>query len=225
MKRRKLLALLGAAVLTLGTVGVAFANTLSEDKPNMVDPTTLDELISDEGVDEDCSDFVGDLEVGDGEVGIHFILTQPESNSGNISGSVDGVPFGPVAGIFHGNSENGALHFYVIVAGDGSSVIDDATTDVDGNILTVSHLCFGDEVTTTTTDETTTTTDETTTTTDETTTTTSFTGGEQELTEPPTDAFGTNGQSNPANSAWLLVVALGALLASLVILSPAKSRR
>ena len=159
MKRTKLLALLGAAVLTVGTVGVAFANTLSEDHPNQVG-VALDDLISEEGVDEDCSDFE-DLGIlpGAGEVGIHFILTQPEAASGNISGSVDGNPFGPIANTVHGNSN--ALHFYVVVAGDGSSVVDDATTDVNGGNLTISHLCFGEEVTTTTT----TTTEETTTTT------------------------------------------------------------
>ena len=44
---------------------------------------------------------------------------------------------------------------------------------------------------------------------------------------PPTDTFGGNGTSSPADSAWLLVVALGVLLASIVVLTPAraKSRR
>lgn len=46
--------------------------------------------------------------------------------------------------------------------------------------------------------------------------------------EPSTDAaVGTNGTSAPADGAWLLVVALGVLLASIVVLTPAraKSRR
>lgn len=43
----------------------------------------------------------------------------------------------------------------------------------------------------------------------------------------PTDTIGTAGTSGPADMAWLLVVALGVLLASIVVLSPAraKSRR
>lgn len=46
-------------------------------------------------------------------------------------------------------------------------------------------------------------------------------------TEPNTATIGGNGTSGPADSAWLLVVALGVLLASVVVLTPAraKSRR
>jgi hypothetical protein len=45
--------------------------------------------------------------------------------------------------------------------------------------------------------------------------------------EPNTATFGGNGTSGPADGAWLLVVALGVLLASIVVLTPAraKSRR
>lgn len=55
----------------------------------------------------------------------------------------------------------------------------------------------------------------------------SFFGSVGDLTEPPTDTLGERGASAPADSAWLLVVALGVLLASIVVLTPAraKSRR
>ncbi|HLX34712.1 MAG TPA: hypothetical protein VKR30_05645 [Candidatus Limnocylindrales bacterium] len=43
-------------------------------------------------------------------------------------------------------------------------------------------------------------------------------------TEPPTDAVPT-GTSSPADGAWLLIAALGALLGSLVILRPSKTGR
>lgn len=45
--------------------------------------------------------------------------------------------------------------------------------------------------------------------------------------EPNTATFGGNGTSGPADGAWLLVVALGVLLASVVVMTPAraKSRR
>jgi hypothetical protein len=45
--------------------------------------------------------------------------------------------------------------------------------------------------------------------------------------EPNTAALGGNGTSGPADGAWLLVVALGVLLASVVVMTPAraKSRR
>lgn len=48
-----------------------------------------------------------------------------------------------------------------------------------------------------------------------------------DITESPTDGLFGNGTSSPADGAWLLVVALGALLASVVVLTPAraKSRR
>ncbi len=55
----------------------------------------------------------------------------------------------------------------------------------------------------------------------------SFEQSQEGATEPSTDAFGTNGTSGPADGAWLLVVALGVLLGSVVVLTPAraKSRR
>ena len=211
MKRTKILALLGAAVLTVGTVGIAFANTLSEDHPNQVD-TSLDDLIANEGVDEDCSDFVDGFAVGEGQIGLHFILTDPEAETGNITGSVDGTAFGPVAGMFHGQG-GGAMHFYVVVDGDGDSVINDAETDVDGGQLTLSHICFGDEVEETEPPET---------------EVPSFESTEEGNTdapsEPNTATIGGNGTSGPADGAWLLVVALGVLLASVVVMTPARAK-
>ena len=53
-------------------------------------------------------------------------------------------------------------------------------------------------------------------------------GGGGDTDQPPTDALpGTTGSSGPTDGAWLLVVALGVLLASIVVLTPAraKSRR
>ncbi len=51
-------------------------------------------------------------------------------------------------------------------------------------------------------------------------------GGETEApSEPDTTAIGNGGPSTPADSAWLLVVALGVLLASVVVLTPARAKR
>ncbi|HUQ44625.1 MAG TPA: hypothetical protein VM451_09500 [Candidatus Limnocylindria bacterium] len=224
MKRNKIWAILGAAVLTVGVAGIAFANTLSVDKPNMAG-STLGDLVADQGVVEDCSDFVDGLEVGEGEVGIHFILTTPEAESGNISGSVDGTPFGPVANTVHGGG-NGAMHFYVVVAGDADSVIDDATTDINGGILTISHVCFGAPEATPTFEQS----EEGETdapsvpVTDAPSFEQSQEGDTDAPSEPSTDALGTNGTSAPADGAWLLVVALGVLLASIVVLTPARAK-
>jgi hypothetical protein len=53
-------------------------------------------------------------------------------------------------------------------------------------------------------------------------------GGESDVpTQPATDSIGSTGNSGPTDTAWLLVVGLGVLLASIVVLTPAraKSRR
>jgi len=220
MKRSRILALLAAGVLTVGSVGLALANTLSEDHLNQVE-TSLDDLISVEGVDEDCTDFADlGIEPGAGEIGLHFILTQPEAESGTISGSVDGTAFGPISNTEHGNAN--VLHFYVVVAGDGDSVVNDAETSVNGDQLTLSHICFGEE------EESTPPSEEASTPASE---GPSFEASQEGDTdapsEPQTDALGTNGIASPADGAWLLVVALGVLLASIVVLTPAraKSRR
>ena len=42
--------------------------------------------------------------------------------------------------------------------------------------------------------------------------------------EPDTATIGTGGPASPADSAWLLVVALGVLLASVVVLTPARAQ-
>jgi hypothetical protein len=211
--RNKLGALLGAGLLTFAVAGVAFANDLATDHPNMIN-TALSSLIADQGVVEDCTDFA-DLGIlpGAGEVGLHFILTSPEASSGNISGSVDSTAFGPIANTVHGNG-NGALQWYVVVDGDANSVIDSATTDVNGGVLTLSHICFGAAAPTETPAAPT--------------PTPNGGGGGDTLspTQPPTDTLGSN-STGPSDGAWLLVVALGVLLASVVVLTPAraKSRR
>jgi hypothetical protein len=204
-KRNKLGALLGAGLLTFGIAGIALANDLGTDHPAQVAPTTLDENVSDNGVVVDCSDFA-DLGIlpGEGEVGLHFILTSPEAASGNISGSVDGTAFGPVANTVHGNG-GGSLQWYVVVDGDGSSVIDSATTDVNGGQLTLSHVCFGAAP--------------------------SFEQSFENLTdapsEPGTDTLSGTGSNGPGDGSWLLVAAIGVLLASVVVMTPArvKSKR
>jgi hypothetical protein len=52
----------------------------------------------------------------------------------------------------------------------------------------------------------------------------SFEQSEGAFTQPPTDALGAGRTSAPADGAWLLVVALGVLLASIVVLTPARAR-
>lgn len=76
--------------------------------------------------------------------------------------------------------------------------------------------------TTTTSSSTTTTSSSTTTTT--TTTFTGGTGGETDAPTQPNTAVETGGPSTPSNSVWMLILALGLLLGSVVILTPAKAK-
>jgi len=212
MKRSKLVALLGAGVLTLGITGVALANDLGTDKPHMVAPTTIDQLVSDQNVKLDCSIFTGGNAVGDGQIGIHFVQN-PDATSGNISGHVDGNAFGPVADSGPGQGQ-GALQWFVVVDGSGSSVINDATTDVSGGVLTISDVCVGAAVTSPPTEAPT-----------PTEVPSQGLGGDTNApSQPSTDAVVGTGNSGPSDTAWLLVVALGVILASVVVLTPARSK-
>ena len=129
---------------------------------------------------------------------------------------------------------NGAYHFTTgwhdigtLTTGQGGNVFVTYDGAVDGNaVVTLSHGCPGETSTTTTTESssTTTTTDSSSTTT---TTTATFTGGSEPATDAPTQpntAVTSGGPSTPSNSAWLLILALGLLLGSVVILTPAKAK-
>jgi hypothetical protein len=193
MKRNRLLAIVGAGVLAMGVVGVALAEELNSGQVGK----TLGEIVENQ---QDCTDF-DELEivVGPGEIGVHFVLTTPDGGATSAlldasfsTDSVNDLPNTP--------KNSTTLHFYAVITGDMDTVINSASTNIDGGNLNVSHVCFGDE---------------------ETTTTTTNSGGDQ----PNTDTLSGNRTSTPADSAWLLVVALGVLLASLVVLSPARSKR
>jgi hypothetical protein len=212
--RSKLMALLGAAVLTVGTVGIALAEDLKEGhtglqigwdgegNPQILDSEDND--VTEEFLEDEC-----DLE--DGMIEIHFVLSPTEADAGNLTVDFDPDPdYGPQAA--DGN-QGSQLDWDVQHAGPVTLV--DASTDVDGtnevDNLKVSHICIGDPV-----EETAPPSFE-----------QSFEGDTDAPSEPSTDTLGTNGTSGPADGAWLLVVALGVLLASIVVLTPAraKSRR
>jgi hypothetical protein len=123
-----------------------------------------------------------------------------------------------------------------LTAGDGGNVFVTYDGDVDGNaVVTLSHGCEGTTTTTTSSSSSTTTTttsssSTTTTTTSSSSTTTSFsqtvsaTTDVAGPTEPNTATFEIGGTSSTSNSAWMLIVALGVLLGSVVILTPAPSK-
>jgi hypothetical protein len=235
MKRSKLLALVGAGVLSMGVVGVALAEELNSGQAG-------DALST---FEQDCSDFA--VLPGAGEIGVHFVLTTPDG--GATSATLDAVfSTDTVTDLANTPKNSTTLHFYAIITGDGDTTITSASTDVDGGQLNVSHVCAGEETTTTTTsfsssEESTTTTssEETTTTTSEETTTsfsssvdsttdsesstTSFSDSVSDTTtQPPTDTIGNSGSGQQSGGMWMLLAVLGALAGSIIVLAPSKAK-
>lgn len=231
MKRNKLWVLLTAFAMTFLVVGTVLAATGASDQG--VTPTTVDGknigLPSEGGNDEnkDLADCAADTEVWE-SVDAHAIKTGDTGGSETTESGVtvtwtydsDTKEFGfsatgglvTIAYVKGGNGYNEYDYTGFTdggVASDGGMFAPDNGSDGPAGL---SHAVFctaaGEN--------------------DEATPTPTFGGGEQgEVTEPPTDTLGERGASTPADSAWLLVVALGVLLASIVVLTPAraKSRR
>jgi hypothetical protein len=245
MKRNKIMAILGAAALTLGVVGVAFAEDLNSGQVG-------DTLSS---FDQSCDGFP--LEVGAGQIGVHFVLTTPDGDatSANLwaSFSNPSSSVGPVANTAHPST---TLHFYVVITGDGDTTIDSASTDVDGGNLNVSHVCAGEETSSssttsfessvesttesqsTSTEETSSTSEETSSTSFEssvesttdsqsssTASTTSFSDSVSDtVSQPPTDTIGNSGSGQQSSGLWMLLAALGVLGGSIIVLAPSKAK-
>jgi hypothetical protein len=237
-KRKKLLALMGAMVLTVGTVGIALAEPLkdahvgitvgwdengdpfaedSEGNPLEVNPAACDDLV---------------LEAGD--IVFHFVQSGQGTAAGPDDTNLLDVDFtgaddqdDVVDDTVQGDGSNVDWFVWVTSAG-GDVTLDGAESNVTGGELRVSHICVGDEpeVEPTPTFEATEE-GETDAPTDEPTFESTEEGDTDAPSEPNTATIGGNGTSGPADGAWLLVVALGVLLASVVVMTPAraKSRR
>jgi hypothetical protein len=199
-KRNQLGALLGAGLLTFAVAGVAFASTsLLAGQVGI----TVGEKLADDTV---CDAFP--LAIGEGEVGLHFVLTQTSNTSGLLDATFSN-PVGSVDDVASSDSNSATLNWYVVITGTADTVLESAETDADGNVLTLSHACFGAEVTSP----------------PETAPPSFGGGGSEEVTQPPTDSeLAARGASGPSDGAWLLVVALGVLLASVVVLTPARAK-
>jgi len=211
MKRNKILALIGAGVLSMGVVGVALATELNTGQAGKALST----------FDQDCSDFDDlDIEIGAGEIGVHFVLTSPEAESGLLDAVFSTDSVSGVANTVHGNSD--VLHFYVVITGDLDTTITSASTDVDGNKLNVSHVCAGEETTTTTTTTSFSSSEESTTDSE----TTSFSSSEESTTntQPQTDTIGNTGSGQQSGGLWMLLAALGVLAGSVIVLAPSKAK-
>ena len=195
--RSKLGALLGAGLLTFGVASIALADTLNG---SFVDVKASDLT---QGTESDCANQFPDL--ADGEVGFFFVLGGADQNDGDLDADFDN----PDTDNYHQDSADrnvgNELAWAVTVDGDGDTSVHSAETDATANAqgddhLVISHVCIGGP----------------------------GGGGGGDTDQPPTDtALGPTGSSGPTDTAWLLVVALGVLLASIVVLTPAraKSRR
>ena len=81
------------------------------------------------------------LELGPGDVVWHFVLTSPDADSGHLTATFDKAGAKTVE---NADSPADVLHFYVWTGHD--TLLDAETTDVDGNLLNLSHICAGKEV-------------------------------------------------------------------------------
>jgi hypothetical protein len=206
MKRNKILALIGAGVLSMGVVGVALATELNEGQVGK----TLGSF------DTNCDDFG---EIGAGEIGVHFVLTGASADSGLLSASFSTDSFTDEPS---DKAAGGTVHWFVVITGDADTVLESASTDIDGNKLVLSHVCAGEETTTESTtsfsssEESTTTSEE---------STTSFSSSQQSTTtQPPTDTIGNTGSGQQSSGLWMLLAALGVLAGSVIVLAPSKAK-
>ena len=214
-KRSKIWATVAAGVLTLGIAGVALATDLNSGQAG-------DALST---FDQDCTGFP--LEVGPGEIGVHFILEGTTTvNTGTLEATFSTDSF---SGLVYTKQSGPVLHWYAVITGDGDTTITSASTDAVGDNLNLSHVCAGESSSSTTSfsssEESSTTSVSSS---SESSSTTSFSSSQEStttsVTQPPSDTIGDSGSGNQATGMWLLVAALGVLLGSLVVVAPARAK-
>jgi hypothetical protein len=115
--------MLGTAILG-PAAAPTFANDLHQTPPISWDAT---------GYGDGCDE----VELKSGEVLWHFVLTQTESSSGKLTAEFDEA--GTITVDSYKNSGS-VLHWQVIT---GHDTLLDASSDVDGGNLNLSHICVG----------------------------------------------------------------------------------
>jgi hypothetical protein len=229
-KRSKLWAILGAGVLTLGVVGIALAEDLKDAHTGITvswDSEGNPVISNSDFTDSDACEAPAQ-----GEVIFHFVQSGQgfAPNAGGAAANLLDAFFTDEADVndWPADSvhENNVDWFVSVDASDGSVTLDDAASNITGGELRLSHICVGDapdEEPTPTFEQSQAGETETPPPPPPTPTFEQSQGGvTDEPTEPNTSMIGNGGTSAPADGAWLLVVALGVLLASIVVLSPAR---
>jgi hypothetical protein len=235
-KRSRIWAILGAGVLTLGVVGIALAVELKDAHQGITITWDANGVPSNDGGIEMLASC-GDITPGEGEVVIHFVQSGETTlaNDGGVSANLLDVWFTGAADVsdvpadsIQGNGTNIDWYVLVTVAGD-SLTIDTAESNVAGgdDDLRISHICAGGQPVVTPPPTQVVTPPPTQVVTPPPPSPSFFQSQAAETdvpTEPNTATIGSNGTSAPADGAWLLVIALGVLLSSVVVLTPARAR-
>jgi hypothetical protein len=209
--RKKLAALLGAGALVLGLAGVAFAGTGASTQG--VDPVSYDGNITNSGTYAqtycDAADGIDTSDATSGDYqsanGVTVSVTF-DGNTNTVSFTASG---GLVTAAFIKGSDAYNEYDYIAALGHG--------VDSDGNLYApggMSHAVFctgpSSEESQPPTEE------------------PSFNNTGEPATdvpsEPNTATIGGAGTSGPSDSSWLLVAGLGVLLASVVVMTPARAK-
>ena len=230
---RKLWAILGAGVLTLGVVSVAMALELKEAHRGVVigwdengDPFV-------DGFDKVNAEECAEEDLGVGEILIHFVQTQAVAGApGTNLLDVDFTGAPDANDVVEDGIQGTNVDWFVGATSDGSDItIVTANSNIDGGQLVISHICVGDapeEETAPPTEAPTETPFQSVFEETDAPTETPFQSVEGDTDEPSEPDTATIGGSkdlgSPADGAWLLVVALGVLLASVVVLTPARAK-
>jgi hypothetical protein len=137
--KRRIAALLAALALTAVAVSPALATTLNPDHQN----TTAAEFLA---AHPETADDCEGTPPPEGMVLWHFILNgAPSGETVTLTANFldgDGNPVAPITDVGEEADASGTYHFEITTPDDYTLV--NASTDVDGNQLNLSHVCFGE---------------------------------------------------------------------------------
>jgi len=222
MNRRRLASLMAASALLIGMFGLSAGSVAATVDYATVTGHQASTAESNEASfwGEDCEKLnISGVDSYVLEASYDLVVVKAGSSSGDDPNSLTLFGDSPSAGQTVWADTNGDGVFNVGGPGGDHQI---SHIIVCGPASSSSSSSSSSTTTTTTTSS-----SSTTTTSSSTTTTTTFTGGTGGETDAPTQpntAVASGGPSTPSNSAWMLILALGLLLGSVVVLTPAKSK-